>query len=174
MPQFKKSNKSLSAFQWIASLGIPTHIAVAPLGLGAELDLDNDPEGSFHPVSSLTANGVDLTTIGLNNGRGFRISLLEKIVGNQQPPTLEIMTMTHGGGSGIPGKCIHLPLLGLLLVMLIMSCELEDGVTSGDQNKKFHQKISDLHLDEGESGAQSHNEPEGQETVADHASQSRF
>ena len=121
MPQFKKPNKSLSAFQRIASLGIPTHIAVAPLGLGAELDLDNDPEGSFHPVSSLTANGVDSTTIGLNNGRGFRISLLEQIVGNQQPPTLEIMTMTHGGGSGIPGKCIHLPLLGLLLVMLIMS-----------------------------------------------------
>ena len=71
MPQFKKPNKSLSAFQRIAFLGIPTHIAVAPLGLGAELDLDNDPEGSFHPVSSLTANGVDSTTIGLNNGRGF-------------------------------------------------------------------------------------------------------
>ena len=56
----------------------------------------------------------------------------------------------------------------------VIECELEDGVTSGDQNKKFHQKISDLHLDEGESGAQSHNEPEGQETVADHASQPHF
>ena len=121
MPRFKKSNRSLSAFQRIASLGIPTHIAIAPLGLGAELDLDNGPEGAFHPVSSLTTDGVDLTIIGLNNGRGSRISLLERIVENQQPPTPEIMTTTLGGGSVIPGRCTHLPLLGLLLVILITS-----------------------------------------------------
>ena len=120
MPRFKKSNKTLSAFQRIASLGIPTHIAMAPLGLGAELDLDNGPEGAFHPASSLTVDGVDSTIIGFNNGGGSRISLLERIVENQQTPTPEITTTTPGGGSGIPGKCIHLPLLGFLLVILII------------------------------------------------------
>ena len=121
MPRFKKSNKSLSAFQRIASLGIPTHVAIAPLGLGAELDLDNGPEGVFYPVSSLTTDGVDSTIIGLNNGGGSQISHLERIVENQQPPTPEITTMTLGSGSVIPGRCTHLPLLGLLLVILITS-----------------------------------------------------
>ena len=52
--------------------------------------------------------------------------------------------------------------------------KLEDRVTLGGQNEQFHRNISDLHLDEGESEAQSHDEPEGQDIVADHASRSCF
>ena len=43
-PWFKKSKKSRQASQQTAALGIPTHIAVGPLGLSADLAPDISPE----------------------------------------------------------------------------------------------------------------------------------
>ena len=50
MPVFKKSKKSRRPSQQPASLGIPTHIAAGPLGFGATLDLNVDPEGAFRSI----------------------------------------------------------------------------------------------------------------------------
>ena len=52
MSWLKKSKKSKShqPSQQPASLGIPTHIAAGPLGLGAVLDLGIYPEGGFRLI----------------------------------------------------------------------------------------------------------------------------
>ena len=50
MPVFKKSKKSRRPSQQPASLGIPTHIAAGPLGFGATLDPNVDPEGAFRSI----------------------------------------------------------------------------------------------------------------------------
>ena len=52
MPLFKKSNKSRQPSQHLASFGIPTHIALGPLGLSADLDLNASAEGGFRSVKS--------------------------------------------------------------------------------------------------------------------------
>lgn len=50
MPVFKKSKKSGQPSQQPASLGIPTHIAIGPLGFGVTLDLNVDPEGALRSI----------------------------------------------------------------------------------------------------------------------------
>ena len=52
MPLFKKSEKSRQPFQQLAFFGIPTHIAVGPLGFDADLGLGAGPEGRFLSVKS--------------------------------------------------------------------------------------------------------------------------
>jgi hypothetical protein len=52
MPLFKKSKKTRQPSQQLLSLGIPTHIAVGPLGFNADLDLNAGPEGAFRSVES--------------------------------------------------------------------------------------------------------------------------
>lgn len=52
MSWFEKSKKSRRPSQQLASLGIPTHIAVGPLGFSAEMGLDIGPEGVFRSVES--------------------------------------------------------------------------------------------------------------------------
>ena len=47
MPLFKKSSTPLTPSQRIVSLGIPTHIAIRPVGFGADLDPEIDTEGVF-------------------------------------------------------------------------------------------------------------------------------
>jgi len=49
MPLFKKSKKSRQPSQKIASLGIPTHIAVGPLGISADLAPEISSEGAYIP-----------------------------------------------------------------------------------------------------------------------------
>ena len=58
----KKSKKSLKSSQQHVSLGIPTNIAVGPLGFQAELDIDSEGEQS-HPCNDLEVDGPDLTAI---------------------------------------------------------------------------------------------------------------
>ena len=50
MPLFKKSEKSRQPSQQLALFGIPTHIAVGPLGFDADLGLSAGPEGGFRSV----------------------------------------------------------------------------------------------------------------------------
>ena len=52
MPLFKKSNTPLTPFRRTLSLGIPTHIAIGPVGFGADLDPEIDTEGVFRSAQS--------------------------------------------------------------------------------------------------------------------------
>jgi hypothetical protein len=52
MSLFKKFKKSRQPSQQPVSLGIPTNIAIGPLGFNADLDLDAGPEGAFRSVGS--------------------------------------------------------------------------------------------------------------------------
>ena len=52
MPWFKKSKKSRQPSQQAAALGIPTHVAVGPLGLSADLAPDISPEGVSRSMKS--------------------------------------------------------------------------------------------------------------------------
>ena len=73
MWRFKKPKKSHQPSQRPASLVVPTHIALGPLSLGADLDLDSEVEGVFHSAN-LAADRSDLiTAAGENDGGGSRI-----------------------------------------------------------------------------------------------------
>ena len=52
MPLFKRSGRSRQPSQQPAFFGIPAHIAVSPLGFGADLGLGAGPEGRFWSVKS--------------------------------------------------------------------------------------------------------------------------
>jgi hypothetical protein len=52
MSLFKKHKEPRQPSNQLVSLGIPTHIAVGPLGLNVDLDLDARPEGVFRSVRS--------------------------------------------------------------------------------------------------------------------------
>ena len=48
---FRKSKKSRTPSKHPASLGIPAHVAIGPLGFGADLNFDVDPAGAFRSVA---------------------------------------------------------------------------------------------------------------------------
>jgi len=92
----KKSGKPLKLSQHPASLGIPTNIAVGPLGFRAELDVDPTGEEScfYH---DLAADRPDLSTATLdaNNPGPSRVVFRDKTSGNQDLHVPE--TLTTGG-----------------------------------------------------------------------------
>ena len=94
MPRFKKFKKSYTLSQHPASLGIPTHIAIGPLGFVADLDVD--PAGVSRPLE-LKISSVDSTASGSNGGGGSRISLSEARIRCLRPPAL-------GTTSSVPGN----------------------------------------------------------------------
>lgn len=58
MSFFKKNKKFRQPSRQAASLGIPTHIALGPLGIGVDLDPESGSEGSFRSVKSANRWGV--------------------------------------------------------------------------------------------------------------------
>jgi len=57
MSLFKKSKKSRKPSQQLVSLGIPTHIAVGPLGISADLVPEISSEGAFRPTKPINRWG---------------------------------------------------------------------------------------------------------------------
>jgi len=92
----KKSGKSLKPSQRPASLGIPTNIAVGPLGFRAELDIDPAGEESrfYH---DLAADQLDSSTATLdaNNPGPSRVVFHDNTSGDQDIHVPE--TSTTGG-----------------------------------------------------------------------------
>ena len=74
----KKPKKSLKSSQRDVSLGIPTNIAVGPLGFRAELDIDPKGEQN-HSYYDLEADGPALTaTLDDKDPRASRIVFHDK------------------------------------------------------------------------------------------------
>lgn len=63
MSLFKKSNKSRQLSRQPISLGIPTHVAVAALGISADLAPDIGPEGVFRPVTPELIGSISLSSL---------------------------------------------------------------------------------------------------------------
>ncbi|KAF9643223.1 hypothetical protein BDM02DRAFT_3192003 [Thelephora ganbajun] len=81
MPWVKKPKKSRQPSQQPMSLGIPTHIAIGPLGISTDLAPDIGPEA-------------------VNNGRGSRVVFRDRGM-DQRPLASGASTPTHGREDGV-------------------------------------------------------------------------
>jgi len=92
----KKSGKSLKLSQRSASLGIPTNIAVGPLGFRAELDINPTGEDSrfYHDLAADRPDS-STATLDVNNPRPSRVVFRDKRSGDQDLHVPE--TSTTGG-----------------------------------------------------------------------------
>ena len=81
MSSSRKPKKSRQPSKLPASLGIPTHIGLAPIGFGAELDLVTGSEGAFLSRIHRVSNGWLTTVTGANHGRGSRIAFRDSNAG---------------------------------------------------------------------------------------------
>ena len=87
----KKPKKSLKSSQRHVSLGIPTNIAVGPLGFRAELDVDSEGEQS-RPCNDLEVDGPDLTAIlDDKDPRASRIVFHGKKSGDQGSAVTDVL-----------------------------------------------------------------------------------
>ena len=94
----KKPKKSLDPSKRHVSLGIPTNIAVGPLGFRAELDVDPKGEQGCSP-HNMGADRTDSTAALDENGtRVSRIVFHDKKSEDQELPTPE--TSNHGAVVG--------------------------------------------------------------------------
>ena len=114
MSLFKKFKKSRQPSQHLA-LGIPTQIAVGPLGIHADLNPEIGPEGAF-------CLGVDLvyliTALGPDDGKGSRVVVREVNV-NQRPSTSGLSTTNPGLEDNGTRGSILLQLMRPMLAILI-------------------------------------------------------
>ena len=111
----KKSKDSRKHSQRLLSLGIPTNVAIGPLGFRAEFDTGHKCERS-RPYRDLEADGPDLTVVPDEKDTGAsRIVLQERK--NEGPgfPATEIPTPVAGvsdaeHGNDATGECFwYLP-----------------------------------------------------------------
>lgn len=97
---FKKTPKPS---QSNLSLGIPTHIAVQPLGFRAELDIG--PKGERDLLSRLRADQPDLAVAADENGtRTSRIVFHDDKSEDQGLPAPEAQTASTSVGGDQPGN----------------------------------------------------------------------
>jgi len=163
MPWFKKSKKSRQPSQQLA-LGIPTHIAVGPLGLNADLDPNAGSEGKRNPA----IDGTDLTTVaGLNSGRTSSIIHRDSV--NRRLDSSSTSTPTSRHEDVITRGRIVLQLMDPML--MILAAVNEHGVTSHDPSKEPGHAAHDLHSTDPQSEAQDRGEREDQGAVADRPSE---
>ena len=87
----KKSKKSLKSSQRHVSLGIPTNIAVGPLGFRAELDVDSEGQQS-RSCHDLEVDGPDLIAIlDENDAKASRIVFHDKKGGDQGSAITDVL-----------------------------------------------------------------------------------
>jgi hypothetical protein len=87
------------------SLGIPTQIALGPIGMSVDLDQGAGREGVLRSRDRETdqcVRNVDLTTCaGVNDGRGSKVVFLDTSVVDQQPYTSSSSVQTSELGDEI-------------------------------------------------------------------------
>ena len=114
MSLFRKFKKSRQPSQHLA-LGIPTQIAVGPLGIHADLNPEIGPEGVFSPGDDL----VYLTTaLGPEDGKGSRIVVREISV-SQRPSASGVSTANPGFEDNVTRGSILLQLMRPMAAILI-------------------------------------------------------
>jgi len=159
MPWFKKSKKSRQPSQQLA-LGIPTHIAVGPLGLNADLDPNAGSEGRRNPAIDRT----DLTTVsGVTSGRTSSIIHRDSV--NRRLDSSSNSTPISRHEDVITRGRIVLQLMDLILTILAAVNE-RDGA-SNDPSKEPGRAAHDLHSADPQSEAQNRGERKDQGAVAD-------
>ena len=114
MSLFKKFKKSRQPSQHLA-LGIPTQIAVGPLGIHADLNPEIGPEGVFSPEVDLI---YLITSLGPDDGKGSRI-VVREVNANQRPSTSGVSTTNPGLEDNVTRGSILLPLVRPMPAILI-------------------------------------------------------
>ena len=105
----KRSKDSRKSSQRLVSLGIPTNVAIGPLGFRAELDID--PKGERCPYRDLEVDGPDPTTVlDEKDTRASRIVFQENKSEDRGLPATEVPTLVAvaGGtehGNDVAGEC---------------------------------------------------------------------
>jgi len=155
----KKSKKSRQPSQQLA-LGIPTHIAVGPLGFNADLDPNAGSEGKRNPA----IDGTDLTTVsGVTSGRTS--SIIHRDSMNRRLDSSSNSTPISRHEDVITRGRIVLQLMDPML-MILAAVNERDG-TSNDPSKEPGRTAHDLHGADPQSEAQNRGEREDQGAVAD-------
>ena len=91
MQWIKKHKKSRQPSQQPASLGIPSHIGLVPLGINAELAVPEvEADSALHSDESRNRRGADLiAATGTYDGSGSRIVIQDRGRGQQSGLTRE-------------------------------------------------------------------------------------
>jgi len=104
-PSDKKSKRSLKPSQRHISLGIPTNVAIGPLGFRAELDIDPKGKQDVSPHNVVADRTGSTAVLDDNGTRASRIVLQDKEGEGQKPLMSETSTAgavvggdEHGGG----------------------------------------------------------------------------
>ena len=118
----KKSKKSIKSSQRHVSLGIPTNIAVGPLGFQAELDTDSQGQQS-RSCRDLEVDGPDLTAIlDDKDPRASRIVFHSKKSGDQGSAVTDVLatgSVVNSNEHGDPTSEDTRSLSSRLMFMLI-------------------------------------------------------
>ena len=140
-------------------MAIPTHIAVGPLGLNADLDPNADSEGRRNPAIDRT----DLTTVAGVNSR-ITSSIIHRDSMNRRLDSSSTSTPIRHEDVITRGRIV-LQLMDPIL--MIPAAVNEHGVTSNDPSKEPGHAAHDLRSADPQSEAQNRGERKDQGAVAD-------
>ena len=133
----KNRSKRTQPFKNPVALGISTHIATGPLGFGATLDLNVYPKGALHLIEIQQPMADPAVVVGVDNGGGSRITLLDRGDENQQFHASGASTQTPEHEDDATSECfppwLSKPVLITLIVLKVR--ERERGAPSNTPNE---------------------------------------